>query len=107
MECGETTTLVNGKTYISDLTLLLGECPVVSNYLLLSIQRSCILRSCHDVILLCDPSHICPSSSEGFGVVAYRFQSSSWCLKDPYLGHGTVLSRLAHPSFTDSLDSEL
>jgi hypothetical protein len=47
MECGETTTLINGKAYISDLTLPLEECPVTSNNLLLSIQRSFTLRSCH------------------------------------------------------------
>lgn len=47
MECGETTTLINGKTYISNLTLPPEECPVASNYLLLSIQQSSTLRSCH------------------------------------------------------------
>jgi hypothetical protein len=47
MECGETTTLINGKTCISDLTLPPEEYLVASNYLLLSIQRSSTLRSCH------------------------------------------------------------
>jgi hypothetical protein len=47
MECGETIILINGKTYISDLTLPPEECLVASNYLLLSIQRSSTLRSCH------------------------------------------------------------
>jgi len=47
MECDETTTLINGKTYTADLTLRPEECPVASNYLLLSIERSSTLRSCH------------------------------------------------------------
>jgi len=47
MECGKATTLINGQTYISDLTLPPEECLVASNYLPLSIQRSSTLRSCH------------------------------------------------------------
>jgi hypothetical protein len=51
------------------------------------------------------PSHICPSSSYGFGVVTYGFQSSLWCPKGYYLGRCTVcLGTSAHrPCFDPSV----
>src|ERR1700733_4823107 len=43
------------------------------------------------------PSHSCPSSSYGFGVVTYGFQTSPGCPKDYYLGRCTVcLGTSAH-----------
>jgi hypothetical protein len=48
--------------------------------------------------------HICPSSSYGFGVVTYGFQSSPWCPKGHHLGRCTVcLGTSAHrPCFDPS-----